>query len=316
MSKGKVTVLGINGHIGHHAAQAFQQAGWEVTAFGRTNRKPIAGIKFVAGDAADLGALKAVVADADIVVNALNLPYDKWDKGRAEAQLATVIEAMGSSGKTMMYPGNVYNFAATDRRMAPSTPQRPQTPRGEIRVRQETMLSDAAKAGKFQVIIIRAGDFYGPNNSGDWFDQALMLDIGKGKIHHMAELNMAHAWAYLPDLGEAFAKVGDIRNSLGAFENFHFAGNYVTHGQLMAAIQHAAPIPLKITPVPWLIMQAMGLAMPVIREVLKMRYLWNNPMELVDPRLDAILGPDFGTPFEDAVAAAAQQFFVSKKAAA
>jgi nucleoside-diphosphate-sugar epimerase len=316
MSKGKVTVLGINGHIGHHAARAFQHAGWDVTAFGRTNRKPIAGMTFVAGDAADLGALKAVISDADIVVNALNLPYDKWDKGRAEAQLATVIEAMAHGGQTMMYPGNVYNYAATDRRMAPSTPQRPQTPRGEIRVRQEQMLADAAKAGKFKVIIIRAGDFYGPDNSGDWFDLAMMLDVGKGKVHHMADLNISHTWAYLPDLGEAFAKVADVRDSLGAFETFHFAGNYVTHGQLIAAIQQAAPMPLKVSPVPWLIMQAMGLAMPVIREVLKMRYLWNNPMELVDPRLDAILGKDFGTPFEEAVAKASAQFFAAKRAAA
>ncbi len=195
-------------------------------------------------------------------------------------------------------------------------PQRSQTPRGEIRVRQEQMLADAAKAGRFQVIIIRAGDFYGPDNSGDWFDQAMMLDVAKGKIHHMGDLGMGHAWAYLPDLGEAFAKVADVRNSLGAFENFHFAGDYVPHDQMMAAIQKAAPMPLKVSPVPWLIMQAMGLAMPVIREVLKMRYLWTNPMELVDPRLDAILGPDFGTPFEEAVAQAARQFFVSKKAAA
>jgi nucleoside-diphosphate-sugar epimerase len=315
MSKGKVTVLGINGHIGHHAAQEFQHAGWDVTAFGRTNRNPVAGVKFVAGDAADIAALKSVIADADVVVNALNLPYDKWDKGRAEAQLATVIQAMGDSGKTLMYPGNIYNYAASDRRIAPSTPQRPQTPRGEIRLRQEAMLADAAKAGKFQVLIIRAGDFYGPDNQGDWFDQAMMLDVAKGKIHHMGDLAMGHAWAYLPDLGQAFVKVADVRSSLGAFENFHFAGDYVTHGQMMAAIQKAAPMPLKITPVPWLIMQAMGLAIPVIREVLKMRYLWNNPMELVDPRLDAILGPNFGTPFDQAVAAASRQFLVAKKAA-
>ena len=316
MSKGKVTVLGINGHIGHHAAQAFQQAGWDVTAFGRTNRKPVTGARFVAGDATDLGALQAVIADADIVVNALNLPYDKWDKGRAEAQLATVIEAMGTSGKTMMYPGNVYNFAATDRRMAPSTPQHPQTPRGEIRVRQEQMLAVASKAGKFQTIIIRAGDFYGPDNSGDWFDQAMMMDVAKGKVHHMADLALSHTWAYLPDLGQAFARVAELRGTLGAFENFHFAGNYVTHAELMDAIQRTAPKPLKVSPLPWIILQAMGLAMPVLREVVKMRYLWNNPMELVDPRLDAILGPDFGTPFEVAVATATRQFFVEKKVAA
>jgi hypothetical protein len=33
-----------------------------------------------------------------------------------------------------------------------------------------------------------------------------------------------------------------------------------------------------------------------------MRYLWLNEMELADPRLDALLGEGFVTPFEQAVA--------------
>jgi hypothetical protein len=45
-----------------------------------------------------------------------------------------------------------------------------------------------------------------------------------------------------------------------------------------------------------------GLINPVMREIHKMRYLWQNPMRLTDRRLDAILGPDFSTPYDDAVA--------------
>ncbi|QQR36886.1 NAD(P)H-binding protein [Devosia oryziradicis] len=315
MSKGKVTILGINGHIGHHAAKAFHAAGFAVTGFGRANRHPIAGVDFIKGDAGSLADLRAAIANADIVVNALNLPYDRWDKGRAEAQLATVITAMGDSGKTLMFPGNVYNYAASDRRMSPPTPQRPQTPRGAIRVRQEEMLAAASKAGKFRTIIVRAGDFYAPGNTGDWYDQAMLMEVRKGKIYHMADRKLGHAWAYLPDLGRAFAVLGEKRAEFGAFENFHFAGHYVTHGALMDAIVKAAPVPLKVAPLPWIILQAMGLANGVIREVVKMRYLWNNPMELVDPRLEAILGPDFNTPFEVAVAETVKPFFAQQAAA-
>ena len=315
MSKGNVTVLGINGHIGHHAAQAFQQAGFTVTGFGRSNRQPLEGVAFIKGDAGSLDDLKGAIAGADIVVNALNLPYDKWDKGRAEAQLATVITAMGDSGKTLMFPGNIYNYAATDRRISPSTPQRPQTPRGAIRVRQEDMLAAASTAGKFQTIIVRAGDFYAPGNTGDWYDQAMLMDARKGKVYAMADLGLGHAWAYLPDLSRAFAVLGEQRHELGTFENFHFSGHYVSQGALMEAIRKAAPVPLKVAPLPWILLQAMGLANGVIREVVKMRYLWNNPMELVDPRLDAILGPDFNTPFEQAVAATVKPFFARKAAA-
>jgi hypothetical protein len=36
----------------------------------------------------------------------------------------------------------------------------------------------------------------------------------------------------------------------------------------------------------------------------------------VDPRLDGILGPDFGTPFEQAVAATVEELMGAKKLAA
>ena len=314
MSKGKITVLGSNGHIGHHAAQAFHDAGYEVTAFGRSNRKPIPGVAFRQGDAGSLDDVRDAIADAEIVFNGLNLQYDQWDRGRAEAQLATVIAAMGDSGKTLLYPGNVYNYAASDRRMTPSTPQRPQTPRGAIRVRSEEALMAASNAKKFQTIILRAGDFFAAHNTADWFDQAMVMDLGKGKLHHLADLDLHHAWAYLPDLARAFVVLADKRKDFGAFENFHFAGHYVTHGQMMAAIQQAVPHPLKVVPMPWLIIRAMGLTNGIMREIVKMRYLWTNEMALVDPRLDAILGPDFATPLNEAIFATVQPFLTKKAA--
>lgn len=308
MNKGKVTILGINGHIGHHAARAFVAAGHDVTGFGRSNKQPVSGVTFRPGDADNVADIAAAIENAEIVVNALNLPYDQWDKGRAEAQLTKVIDAMGDSGKTLLFPGNIYNYAASDRRIAPSTVQRPQTPRGAIRVRQEEMLAAAAMAGKFQVLIIRAGDFYGPHSQGDWYDQAMLMDIGKHRVYRLADADLGHAWAYLPDLGRAFARVGEQRKALGMFENFHFSGHYATQGALMDAILAASPRPLKVTPMPWMAMHAIGLFNGPIREIIKMRYLWNNPMELVDPRLDALLGSDFGTPFETAVAATVTPF--------
>jgi nucleoside-diphosphate-sugar epimerase len=162
MSKQQVVILGINGHLGHFAARAFVAAGWEVTGFGRSNRTPIAGVRFVKGDADDVTSLRQAIGTADVVVNALNLPYDKWDEGRAEAQLAKVIDAMGTSGKTLMFPGNVYNYAPSERLLTPETRQVPPTERGAIRLRMEAQLREAAGRGHMQVIILRAGDFYGP----------------------------------------------------------------------------------------------------------------------------------------------------------
>ena len=81
-------------------------------------------------------------------------------------------------------------------------------------------------------------------------------------------------------------------------------------------MQKASPEPLKVTGFPWPMMGVIGLFNPLMREIGKMRYLWQNPMRLADPRLDAILGPDFTTPYDEAIATTVAPFFAERRKAA
>lgn len=315
ITKRNVTILGSNGHIGHATLRAFHQAGWTVTGLGRSNRRPVPGTRFIAGDASDVEVVRAAIADADVVVHALHLPYHKWGNGASEAQLQVVVDALGDSGKTLLFPGTIYNYRAADRTIAPGLRQSAEAPRGDIRIRLETMLREASAAGKFQTIILRAGDFFGPGETGEWFSQAMLMDGAKGKLYHMGDLDKRHSWAYLPDLARGFVALADKRTSLNAFENFHFAGHWVSHGQIMAAVQSAWPTPLKVSPLAWWVLGTIGLVQPMMRDIYRMRYLWQNEMELVDPRLDALLGPGFITPFEEAVRDTVRPLAPSAKAA-
>ena len=311
MAPDTVTILGLNGHIGHHAAKAFAAAGWIVTGFGRSNRHPVPGVRFVEGDARDVTTLREAIGDSAVVVNALNLRYDQWDGGRMEALHADVLAAMGASGRTMLFPGNIYNYSPAHRVVTPDLEQQPPTPRGAIRVRVERMLEAAARQGGVQVVILRAGDFFGPESRGDWFDLAVLREAHKGRIALLGDRGVGHSWAYLPDMARAFEVLARRRAEFGAFETFHFAGHYVTPDEMAEAIMAAAPGPLKVTGVPWFLLSLAGLADPVLREVVKMRYLWQQPMELRDARLDALLGEGFGTPLRDAVATTVAPFFAS-----
>lgn len=312
MSKGKVTVLGVNGHLGQFAAKAFVATGWDVSGMARTDKAQLDGVRFVAGNSDSVEDMRRAIGDADVVVNALNLPYHTWFDGRSEGQMARVIEAMGRTGKTMLFPGNIYNFAASDRQVTPDLGQDPETVRGQLRVRVEQGLAAAAERGDVQVIVVRAGDFYGPGAAADWFDQAVFREIGKGIVAPMGLPGVGHSWAYLPDLGRAFEAVASMRTSLGAFENFHFAGHFVTPEQMGATIAKFAPVPVRIKPTSLLLLRLIGFIDPIMREISKMAYLWRNPMELLDPRLDALLGEGFTTPFETAIATTVRPFFDAK----
>ncbi|NGP16346.1 NAD-dependent epimerase/dehydratase family protein [Devosia aurantiaca] len=177
------------------------------------------------------------------------------------------------------------------------------------------MIRAGAEAGHYQAIILRAGDFFGPGQRGEWFEQAILMGEGKGKIHHLGDLDKRHSWAYLPDLGRAFVALAEQRQALGRFENFHFAGHWISHGEIMTATQSALGRQLKVTPFPWWGIRLVGLVNAIMRDLHEMRYIWSNEMELVDERLDALLGPSFATQYEVAVKATVDELMGAKQAA-
>ncbi len=302
MATGTITILGINGAIGRATAKAFLARGWRVIGFGRSNRFPIEGIEFVKGDAQSISDMSAATRQADVVFNGLNLPYHQWGNGAAEGLMARVIAACGRTGKTLLFPGNIYNYAPTDRVLTPQLRQNPPTERGRIRVAMEKQLADAAGRGDVRVIILRAGNFFGTETGGDFFDQLILRELAKGKVCLNPARGVKNAWAYLPDLGEAFAILAQRRADFAPFENFHFRGHFKTADETFAAIQAVVPRKLARTAYPWLMFRVLGVFMPIIGGLVEMRYIWDFELGLEDPRLDAILGEDFGTSYQEAIA--------------
>ena len=297
-----VTVLGINGRIGREAARAFAAAGWQVFGLGRTDRAAIPGVTFIAGDAENPEDVAHAVAPADIVLDAVNLPYDKWDKGRYEKSLAARLEGLAGSNKTLLFPGNIYAYAADTHVISPDTPVSPPTDKGEIRVRLERMLERATERNDLQVVILRAPDFFGPGATGTTFDLVILKNLAKGVLAYPGDPEIGHSWAYLPDLARAFVRVAEERKSLERFDRLHFAGQFRTGLELAASAERALSRPFAIKRVNWLPVRLIAPFVPILREVLKMNYLWDHPHRLLDPRLDALLGPDFLTPFDEALA--------------
>ena len=76
---------------------------------------------------------------------------------------------------TIVLPGTVYNYGSDAFPLiTEASPQHPLTRKGAIRVElSRTHLSAATKHGA-RVIIVRAGDFFGPRAGNNWFSQGLI----------------------------------------------------------------------------------------------------------------------------------------------
>ena len=143
--------------------------------------------------------------------------------------------------------------------------------------------------------MLRAGDFFGAG-TGNWFDMAIVKSLRAGKLVYPGPMDVPHAWAYLPDLADAFVRVAE-QPGHAQFSNWHFEGYTLTGAQLLAALE-AAAFDLGQAPVqgfrrggmPWGLIRAVGLVVPMWRELARMAYLWQVPHALDGRRLAALPG--------------------------
>jgi nucleoside-diphosphate-sugar epimerase len=204
-----------------------------------------------------------------------------------------------------MLPVSVYNFAPeAGAAIAEDFPQLPATRKGAIRVEVERRLRAASEDG-LKVLLVRAGDFYGPAAPGalDW-----LVSVSKGRVTQVFSPgpgDNGHAYAYLPDLAETMARLVDQEDRLGRYEVFHFRGHYLERNAAFGeAIRRVTGNPrLPIRPFPWLVVWAASPFNETFRELLEMRYLWRRPIGLSNARLVRFLGEEPHTPLDQALAA-------------
>lgn len=306
-----VLILGANGRLGCAAAQAFDAAGWRVLAQVRRDaspalprratllRRPLDGLD-------DVDALVAEARGASVVVHAINPVYTRWD-AEAMPALRLGLDIAERLGAHFMLPGNVYNFGTSmPALLRESTPCRPDTSKGELRVEMEALMQARATAGGFTASVLRAGDFFG-GGRGNWFDLAIVKSLAAGKLVYPGPLDVPHAWAYLPDLARVFVQVASLP-SPATFDVWHFEGHSVTGAQFLDATE-AAAASLGCAPagkwrragMPWSLIGALGLVVPTWRELARMSYLWRAPHSLDGARLQALSGGRPVTPLTSAL---------------
>jgi nucleoside-diphosphate-sugar epimerase len=300
-----VLVLGATGGIGGTVARTFLARGWQVRALARdaagAARKQPA-LTWIQGDAMNGDDVLAAAEGASVIVHAVNPPgYRDWDK-LVLPMLDNTIAAARAVGARIVLPGTVYNFGPDAfPTLTEQSPQHPETRKGAIRVEMERRLEAAAQAGT-GVIIVRAGDFFGPNAANNWF--SVIAPPGKPvtTIRNPARPGVGHQWAYLPDVAETMVRLVERADRLPAFAVYHMDGFYDEDGtQMVAAIQRVAGG--KVKAFPWWVVPLASPFVTLMRELREMRYLWRTPLRMSNDRLVAELGAEPHTPIDEAVRA-------------
>lgn len=279
MHNGKVLVLGGSGRFGRHAAEAFWNAGWQVTLFRRG------------------GDLTAAAQGMDVILHGWNPPYPDWARD-IPGQTRQVIAAARASGATVLLAGNLYVYgkdAPSD--LGPHLPHAAQNPMGRLRIEMEHSLREAG----IPLIVLRAGDFLDTEASGNWFDSVMAKRLSQGVLTYPGAPEIDHAWAFLPDMARAAVALAERRSELPRVVDIAFPGYTLSGAALAQACAEAIARPVRLKGFPWWTLQ---LARPFWRlaaPLLEMRYLWDKPHHIARASFDAALPGFSATPLDEAL---------------
>ncbi|HEX7692859.1 MAG TPA: NAD-dependent epimerase/dehydratase family protein [Sphingomonas sp.] len=295
-----VLVLGASGGVGGETARALIAHGWTVRGLTRSPRDGD-GIDWRTGNAMDRNAVLAVAEGVDAIVHAVNPPgYRDWEK-LVLPMLENSIAAAQANDARLALPGTIYNYDPRESDViAPGSAQRPNTRKGAIRVAMER----AIERSGVKALILRAGDYFGPRPGNSWLSQGLVTP-GKpvGRVMVPGKAGVGHTWAYLPDVGEAFARLLDKSDELPRFARYHFAGIWDDDGtHIPGAICKAVGRPVRTWRMPWAALPLVGLFNPTMKEMVEMRPFWEHPVRLDNDDLVAAIGPEPHTPLDIAMA--------------
>ncbi len=306
-----VLVLGATGGIGGEVARQLRDAGWEVRALkrGATEEKRD-GITWLAGDAMDAQAVRQAAKGCAVIVHAVNPPgYRNWSQ-LVLPMLDNTIAAAKAEGATIVLPGTVYNFGPDAfPLLAEDSPQHPVTRKGAIRVEMEKRLEVASRQGA-RVLIVRAGDFFGPKAGNNWFSQGLVkAGLPVKAVSYPGRAGIGHQWSYLPDVARTMVELLARRDRLAPFARFHMAGHWDADGTRMSGairkvVMRRTGTEARVSAFPWWLLTLASPFVATFREMREMRYLWETPVGMDNAKLVAFLGREPHTPLDEAVEAA------------
>lgn len=307
-SKNKVLILGATGGIGGEIARNLIREKWDVCALRRNapqNEKD-GDITWIQGDALKGEQVMAAASGCSVIVHAVNPPgYRNWEQW-VLPMLQNTIDAAEWNGALIVLPGTVYNYGPDAFPLLRElSPQHPVTRKGAIRVEMERALFAWTQRGG-RVLILRAGDFFGPQAGSNWFSQGLIKPGHPPRIiRNPGKAGTGHQWAYLPDVAETLVALLARRKQLDPFACFQMRGHWDADGTTMTGaiklVAQRAGINARVTSFPWWLITTMAPFNTTLYEMLEMRYLWQQAIQMDNAKLIDFLGHEPHTPLIEAV---------------
>lgn len=258
-----------------------------------------AGVEFRATDLYQPDQAAAAAEGASHIYQAAQPEYTEWPEKFPPLQKA-ILDAAEATRARLIVVENLYMYGDVNGQPIVETmPHRPSAPRkGELRARLTAELMAAHQAGRVRVVMGRGADFFGP---GDMVmgAQVFVPAVKGGTANGVGNLDLPHSFTYTRDFGEALVILGEHDDAFG--QAWHVpTAPAIPQRELIAMVYREAGQEPKMRGATTLMMRALGLFVPPLREMVEMMYEFNKPFILDSSKFTQRFGMT-ATPYADSV---------------
>jgi nucleoside-diphosphate-sugar epimerase len=276
------------GQVGHPLARLLLEAGRRVRIAKRSPGGAPPGAEVLLGDAADPAFCAQAAHGAATVYHCMNPPsYDT----RIWADLLprytdNLVAGAGRAGARLVVLDNVYALGRPGGRpLDEDTPPNPCSRKGEIRARVAERLFEAHRRGEVRATAGRASDFYGPGGALTHLGDQFWPPALAGKTAQvLVDPDAIHTYHYIPDVAAGLMTLGGANADVYGRPWMLPCAPAGSMRELVARLSRKLGREIGLGAVPRWMTNAIGVFVPLVRELNEMRYQWDEPFVISDRR--------------------------------
>jgi nucleoside-diphosphate-sugar epimerase len=196
-----------------------------------------------------------------------------------------------------IYP---YGRRTTNHAIDEEYPKNPHTKKGKVKLEFEKMLF-SSMWNQTQRLIVRLPDYYGPSATQASYLGSTLESIAAGKpTIFIGNMHVPREYVYLPDAAIMIVELASREEAYG--HNWNIPGAGVISGrELVKLAQRASGKARMVIPLGKAGLSLIGMFTPVIKEIVEMLYLTEEPLVLSGKKYEQLIGPIPATAFEKGI---------------
>jgi nucleoside-diphosphate-sugar epimerase len=287
------TIIGSGGGIGIPLAEELKRYTDRIRLVSRHPVKVNDTDELFPADVSDTCLLEKAISGSEIVFVTIGFQYNLkiWQR-TWPSFMKSVIEACEKYGSKLVFFDNVYMY---DRNEIPFMTEKSKinapSEKGKVRQQLREMIMREVEKGKLSALIARSADFYGPDNKNSVLSIMVADNLVKGKkAQAFGNIDMIHTYTYTPDAAKATALLGNTPDAFNQEWHVPTTKERITGRQWIELIADELHTKAKIQPVPKLMIQALGIFIPAMREFPEMLYQYEQDYIFDSSRFESRFG--------------------------